>query len=184
MPEAVGGGEGAAWDDVMDVGVKLESTTPGVEDTKESREISADKLFIQGEFLHRLGGGLEQGRLGYLLIFADEAAQALRDGKRDQEMVAGELPFDLFFQPLSGFMVLTGRAMPISTGAIDLVELATLIALVKSNAADFGTTGDDGINDLTVCIRHYLGVTFQVLRGEGLEDFIDCGHSQVPPLPD
>jgi hypothetical protein len=74
MPEIIDGGEGTAWDDIMDMGVILEGTTPGVEDTKESWEISADKLFIQGEFLHRLGGGLEQGRVGYLLIFANEVA--------------------------------------------------------------------------------------------------------------
>lgn len=36
VPEAVGGGEGAAGDDVMDMGVILEGTAPGVEDSKES----------------------------------------------------------------------------------------------------------------------------------------------------
>ena len=47
VPEAIGGGEGAAGDDVMDMGVILQGSSPGVEDAEESREISADVLFIQ-----------------------------------------------------------------------------------------------------------------------------------------
>ena len=72
MPEAVGGGEGAAWDDVMDVGVKLQGTTPGVEDAEEPREICADELFIRDQFLYRFGGSLEQGRVGCPLVLTDE----------------------------------------------------------------------------------------------------------------
>ena len=73
-------------------------------------------------------------------------------------------------------MVLTRGAMAISTGAIDPVELATFLALVKGNATDLGATGDDGINDFAVYIRHDLRIAFQVLGAKGLEDLIDCGH--------
>lgn len=55
MPEAIGGGEGAAGDDVMDMGVILQGTTPCVKDAEESRDISADEMFILGKFLHRFG---------------------------------------------------------------------------------------------------------------------------------
>ena len=61
VPEAIGGGEGAAGDDVMDVGVILEGSAPGMEDPEEPREISADVVFISGEFFDGLGGGFEQG---------------------------------------------------------------------------------------------------------------------------
>ncbi len=63
MPEAIGGREGAAWDDVMDVGVILQGTPPGVKDPEESWEISTNIILIQGEFLDSLGGGPEQGRV-------------------------------------------------------------------------------------------------------------------------
>ena len=96
MPEAIGGGEGAAWDDVMDMGVILQGSSPGVKDAEESWEISADVLLINGEFLDGLGGGLEQGRVSHPLVLSNEAAQILRDGKSEQEMVAGELPLHLF----------------------------------------------------------------------------------------
>jgi hypothetical protein len=183
VPEAVGGGEGATGDDVMDVGVILEGTSPSVKDSEETREIPTDVMFIRGDFFNSLGGGLEQGRVSHPLVFANEAAQNLWDGKGEQEMVTGELSLHLFFQPLSGFMVLTGRAMAITTGAIDLVELATVFALVKGNAAEFGATTDDGIDDFAVWLRHELGVAFQVLRAEGSEDLIDGGHGLVPPSP-
>ena len=75
VPEAVGGGESAAGDDVMDVGVILEGSSPGVEDSKESWEIAADVVLISGEFFDGLGGGFEQGRVSQPLVFADEAAE-------------------------------------------------------------------------------------------------------------
>ena len=55
VPEAISGGEGASGDNVMDMGVILESSPPGVEDAEETREISADVMFIQSKFLYRFG---------------------------------------------------------------------------------------------------------------------------------
>ena len=74
VPEAIGGGEGAAGDDVVDVGVILQGTSPGVEDAKESREITTDVVFVEGEFFDGLGGCLEEGRVSHPLVFANEAA--------------------------------------------------------------------------------------------------------------
>ena len=152
-----------------------------MKDAEESWEIPADVMFIRGKFLDRFGGGLEEGRVSHSLVLTNESAQNLRDGKSEQEMMTGELVFDLFLQPLPGLMVLTSRAMAISTGAIDPMELATLLALVKGNAIDFRTTADDGIDDFSVCIRHDLGIAFQVLGAEGSEDLIDGGHGLTPP---
>ena len=63
-------------------------------------------------------------------------------------------------------MVLTSGAMTIPTGAIDPMELATLLALVKGEAADFGATADDGIDDFAVYFRHDLGIAFAGTRGQ------------------
>jgi hypothetical protein len=160
VPEAIGGGEGAAGDDVMEMGVILEGSPPGVQDAEETGQISADEFFIRGEFLHRFGGGFEQGRVGYPLVLANESAQTLRGGKSEQEMVTGELPFHLFLQPLAALMVLTGGAMAIPAGAIDLMGLAAFFALIGSHSTGLGATGDDGIDGLAVCIGHYLGIAF------------------------
>ena len=184
MPEAIGSGEGAAWDDVMDMGVILQGTTPGVKDAKETREICADELFIGDQFLHRFGGSFKQRGVGRPLVLADEAAQALWDGKGEHEMVTGELAFELFVQLLPALLVLTGGAMAVSTGAMDPMELAALLALIQGDPTGLGTTGDDGIDDFAVRFRHDLGIALQVLRAEGSEDLIDCGHDLSPPLPD
>ena len=96
VPEAISGGEGASGDDVMEMGVKLEGSSPGVKDAEESREISADVMFIRSKFLYRFGGGFEQGRISHSLVLSDEAAQILRDGESEQEVVTGELTFHLF----------------------------------------------------------------------------------------
>jgi hypothetical protein len=168
----------------MEMGVILQGTSPGVKNAEETREITADVMLIRSKFLHSFGGGLEQGRVRYPLVLTNESAQILRDGKSEQEMVTGELPLDLFLQPLPGLMVLTSGAMAISTGAIDPMELTTLLALIKGDTTSLGATADDGINDFAVYFRHNLGIAFQVLGAEGSEDLIDCGHGPTPPLPD
>ena len=89
MPEAIGGGEGASGDPafggIMEMGVILQGSSPGVKDAEETREISADVMLIRSKFLHSFGGGIEQGRVRYPLVLTNEAAQFLRDGKSEQE---------------------------------------------------------------------------------------------------
>ena len=80
VPEAVSGGEGTAGHDVMDMGVKLEGSSPGVKDAEESREISADVVLIWSEFLDGVGRGFEQGRISHPLVLTDEAVEVVRDG--------------------------------------------------------------------------------------------------------
>jgi len=184
VPEAIGSGEGASGDDVVDMGMILQGSSPGVKDAEESRKISADVMLIQSKFLHSFGGGFEKGGVSHPLVFTNEAAQFLRDRKGNQEVMTGKLPFDLLFQPPSALMVLTSGTMAISTGAIDPMELATVFALVKCEATGLRTTADDGIDNLVVCLRHDLGVAFQVFGAKGSEDLIDCGHGRVPPSPD
>ena len=98
-------------------------------------------------------------------------------------MVAGELSFQLFLQPLATLLVLTVGAMAISTGAMELMGLAAGLALIEGDPRGLGATGDDGIDHLTVCVGHSLGKAFQILRAEISEDLIDCSHGPSPPLP-
>jgi hypothetical protein len=144
----------------MDMGVKLEGATPGVKDAKEAREICADELFIGGQFLNGFGGSLKQSGVGRALILTDEAAQAFRDSKREHEMVAWELAFELFVEPLAALVVLTGGTMAIATGAVDAMNLAARLALIQGDPTGLGATGDDGIDDLSVCMGHELGIAF------------------------
>lgn len=55
VPEAIGGGESATWDDIMDMRVEFQGSSPGVKDAEESWEISTDVMFIRSHFFDRLG---------------------------------------------------------------------------------------------------------------------------------
>ena len=47
-------------DDVMDMGMVLQGSSPGVQDAKEAWQIGADVMLIEGEFFDGVGRGLEQ----------------------------------------------------------------------------------------------------------------------------
>ena len=55
MPGAIGGTNGAARNDVVDVGMILKSASPGMQDPEEARQIATDVLGICGEFLDGSG---------------------------------------------------------------------------------------------------------------------------------
>jgi hypothetical protein len=183
-PAALGRGKSAAWDDIMDVRMILQGTSPGVKDTEEARQIGADVLSIRGKLFHGLGGSLKQGRVSPSLILSDKGAQLFRDRKRDQEVRTGELALKVFFKPLTGLMVLASRAVAIATGAIDLMRIATGLALIQRQATGFGAAVDDGIDGFEVGFRHPVGVALKVLRSEGAKDLIDGVHDPVPPSRD
>ena len=162
----------------------LQGSPPGVQNAEEAGQTGADVLWIEGEFFDRISGCLEQSGVTDALVLPHQDTQRLWDRKGDQEMVTWELALDLFFEPLLGFVVLAGGAMAIAAGAIELRKLGAAIALVKRDAASFGTTRHDGIDDFAVRRGHLGGVTLEVLGSEGGKDFMDGGHDRVPPSRD
>ena len=97
IPAAIGSGESAAGDDVMDMGVILQGASPGVQHAKEARQIGADVTLIKSKFFDGLRGGLKQGGVSGTLVFAHKGAQVLWHREGEKEMVRGELAVDLFF---------------------------------------------------------------------------------------
>ena len=85
---------------------------------------------------------------------AAEGPNLLRDGKGEQEVVAGQASLKLCFQPLAAFMILALRAVAVAAGAVDKMFLATVVALIDSNAVLPGAAVDDGINGFFVLNRH------------------------------
>ena len=70
MPGAIGGTDGAARNDVVNMGMILQSSTPGMEDPEEAWEIGADVLGIGGKLLDRIRGSLEQSGITDALVLA------------------------------------------------------------------------------------------------------------------
>lgn len=118
-------------------------------------------------------------------MLAHERTQLFRDGKGDQEVLTGELAFDLFFEPALGFIVLTGRAMAIAAGAKELARLGTAVALIEGDPASLGATSDDRIDDFAMGLGHPIAIALKILRSKGGKDFTDGGgHDRVPPSRD
>lgn len=181
---AVLGRKGSSRGDVVDMGVVLEGAPPGVEHAEEAWEISSHIFFIQGEFLHGLGGCLEKSRVGHALMASNEAAQGFGNGEGDHEVVAGKLSPDLGLQPLPGFQMLAGGAMAVAARLIYDVEVSALLALEAGDSCFFGAAGSDRIDGLSVLPVHVVPEAFKVLGTEGGEDLIDCRHDRDPPSPD
>lgn len=114
VPGMVFDGDGSSWDDIVDMGVVVELTAPGVKDAEEAWEIGSDVLGISSQGGHGLGRGCEHGIVGGALVAADEGVELLGSGEGDQEMGPWHLPLHLFMEPLMSFLVLTGRAVAVS----------------------------------------------------------------------
>ena len=113
----------------------------------------------------------------------EEHPQRLGNRKGQHEMVAWQLPCDLFFKPLIGVAVLAPWTVPITAGAVNSVCLTTGIALINDRAIVFGTTVDHGVDHLAVFHGHRLGIPQEIVRAVGAEDVIDDAHLRVPPSP-
>jgi hypothetical protein len=64
----------------------LQLPAPGMEDAGTARQVSAEKELVCGEAFDGLRGRCEQGRIGELLMRADEGAEGFGDGEGEEEM--------------------------------------------------------------------------------------------------
>ncbi len=64
MPGVFFCGQSAGGDDVVDMGMVLQLTAPGVQYAEETWKIAADEFFIGGQFFERIGEeALNSGRI-------------------------------------------------------------------------------------------------------------------------
>ena len=112
---------------------------------------------------------------------ADEGSEWFGDGKGEHEMVAGQLPVPLSFQPLLSFVVLAAGTVAVGARAGHAVKLTALLTLVNDGTVDFGSALADGIDNLFVLDGHGLPVVLDILRAVGTEEIIDDSHVISPP---
>ena len=181
MPGAIGATNSAARHDVVDVGMVLKSSSPGVEHAEEAWEIGTDVFGISDELVDRRRGRLKQSRVPEALVLANEGTQLFGDCKGDQEMMPWQLALDLSLEPLLRFTVLAGGTVTIAAGGKELLRLRTALALIERNPAGLGTTSDDSIEDFAMSAGHDRSIALKILGAEGGKDFTDGGHDRVPP---
>ena len=100
--------DSATGNDVVNMGMVLQGSSPGVQDTEETREIPTDVLLIEGELLDRVRGRLEQSRVTDALVLAHKRTQLFGNGKGDEEVVSRELAREFVFRATVGSWC-TGR---------------------------------------------------------------------------
>ena len=112
---------------------------------------------------------------------ADEGSEWFGDGKGEHEMVAGQLPVPLSFQPLLSFVVLAAGTVAVAARAGHAVKLTALLTSVNDGTVGFGSALADGVDNLFVLDGHGLPVAVEVLGAVGTEDVIDAAHVINPP---
>src|SRR5262252_2102700 len=114
------------------MGVILQLSAPGVQNPGKPWQVGPDEAVVGGQSLESRGRRLKQGLIRTALMGADEGSQRLRDGEGEEEVRPRQLFGYVVVEPLLRFMLLTLRAMPIATGMLDAVLLATALALVEA----------------------------------------------------
>jgi len=159
----------------------LEGAPPSVEHPEEAGKIAPDMLVIGRELFDGPGRGFEESRVGEPLVSTDEAAQAFGHGEGEHEVMAGKLPVDLVFEPLAGFVVLTGGAMAIAAGAVHDVGMPAVLTLIEGDPGLLGAALEDGVHGFAVLLWQVAPKALQVLGAEGTEDVIEAFQVKSPP---
>jgi hypothetical protein len=85
---------------------------------------------------------------------AHKAAQLPGNCEGDHEVVAGQLPVELSFKPLPGFVILAGWTVTVAAGTENDLGLATLPAGVNIDAADCSATVNNALDHFPVIRRN------------------------------
>jgi hypothetical protein len=117
-----------------------------MENTGKAGQVGAYKALISGQFFEGLRGGLEQALVSEPGMRAAKGSQGLGDGEGDEEIGTWHLLVELVLEPELGVVMLTLRTVPITTGMIDAMRLATAWAGIEAVAIGTGSTGTDGPN--------------------------------------
>ena len=163
----------------MEVGVVLELSAPGMQDTGKTRESWTDETLVLSQPFACLRRGGEQGLVSDALMRADKRAQGLRDGEGEEAVRSGKLCLQVGVEPLLGFMLLTLRAVTIATGMRDAVGPPTALALREALSVVSAAAMADGADDLAVRGGEG-GRTLQGLWRKGGEDIAEGGHGRSP----
>jgi hypothetical protein len=82
------GGEAASGHQIMDMGMVVEITGPGLEDTDEA-ELATHPTGVEGELLQGCRGSTEQEIVNQLLVAAGKFSQGVRESEGHQEVGHG-----------------------------------------------------------------------------------------------
>jgi hypothetical protein len=102
-------------------------------------------------------------------------------GKSEQEMTAGQSPFNLCIEPLSAFMILALGAMPVSAGPVDEMFFPAFVAQIDGDAICSGTAVDDGIDGLFM-LKRQMGILSDIFITESAKDLGNGAHNHTSAM--
>ena len=90
---------------------------PGLEDSDET-DIGSEKPSIPREGHDGPGGRPEEEGIERFLAYPESLPETFRNGDGGHEIRNRQQEIDLLFEPVSGFILLTFRAVPVAAGMV------------------------------------------------------------------
>jgi len=113
------------------------------------------------------------------LMGAEKGTEGFRDDEGEEKVWPGELLLQVVMQPLLGFMLLALGTVPVATGMLDPVVLATAVALREALSIVSALAVLASAEDLAGRGRQ-RGRALQGLWGKGGADIVEGGHGRHP----
>jgi hypothetical protein len=149
------GGEAAAGDQAVEVGMVHEVLAPGVED---GREAQFGLEALPAELEQCSAGALKEQAVERGLVLEDERAQGGGEGEDPVEIADGQERAPLLLEPLAAALVLAGGAVAVAAAVGPPMGAVTLLALPHRPAQLSGATLGQTAQHLEVVNRQSLTV--------------------------
>lgn len=162
--------------------MKLELPSPGMEDAGKAGKIGSKETTVFGKGLQGFGRGLKESFIACFLMSTDKVTQFLWYGEGHQEVGTRCLPIKLFFEPLSGLVMMALGTMAVSAGSEseEVMDLAAVVAFINGHAVKLGAALDHGLDGFMVAGGHVVSIAFDILGAVSAEDFGDGLHVTAP----
>ena len=150
------GGQGAAGDPAVQVGMKRNGLAPGVEDGRDA-EVPAEVLRIPREGLERLARGAKQQVVDDAGLGQGEPAELVRQREDDVEVGDGKQIGASGFEPILLGEALALRAVAVATGVVDGAPVAAAVTRLEVTPEGGGAAGREGAQDPVMEWRDLVG---------------------------
>ena len=160
-PGAVIGGQPTGRDEIVNVRMVGQVTSPGVQDADQT-ELSPDKAGVLGQMLCRSCRGTKEQVIDKRLVTAGDWAQGSGDGEGEHEVRDGQQKILLFLQPFLGFVVLAFWTVAVAAGVVAVLGLVALRAGVDLPTQSWCAALLDGAHGPSMAGEKTIGVFLAV----------------------
>jgi hypothetical protein len=168
-PGVVIGGQPTGRDEIVNVRMIGQVTSPGVQDADQT-ELSADKTGVSCQILCCSCRSTKEQVIDKRLVTAGDWAQGGGDGEGEHEVRDGQQKILLFLQPFLGFVVLTFWTVAVAAGVVAVLGLVALGAGEDLSTQGWGAALLDGAHSPSVAGEKTIGVFLAVGRAVLAED--------------